>query len=182
MIKDFHLEFNSISELWILRYTLPHLSWVSIIFPTHQVDEIVHREHLQSITSGHAPDSRICREPQQQSGHLATCVEYNNDCCNWCFGRMRRQESWMWLIDTGNILHHGGTSGIFTTAVSWEGILYYGRLIIIFSLLSTFQHALCRYRLPNPHDQRHYTSIFQERLHYLTMPALGLEICCCNLT
>ena len=87
----------------------------------------------------------------------------------------------MWLIDTANILHHGDTSGPLPQLCHEKGMLYYGRLIIIFSLLSTFQHALCRYRIPIPHDQRHYTSSFQERLYYLTMPALGLEICCCKL-
>ena len=59
----------------------------------------------------------------------------------------------MWLIDTANILHHGDTSGPLPQLCHEKGMLYYGRLIIIFSLLSTFQHALCRYRLPNPHDQ-----------------------------
>ena len=89
---------------------------------------------------------------------------------------------WQTLAKSYFLLHHGGTSGLFSTTVAREGYTFlYSRLIIIFSLLSTFQHALCRYRIPNPHDQRHYTSIFQERLYYLTMPALGLEICFCKL-
>jgi hypothetical protein len=92
----------------------------------------------------------------------------------------------MWLIDTGNIIFSLEPRwykwAFYHSCVMRRSYLFYGRLIIIFSLLSTFQHALCRYRLSNPHDQRHYTSIFQQRLDYLTMPTLGLETCFCKLT
>ena len=43
---------------------------VRSIFLTDQIDKVIHREHLHPFGGGGAPDSHICRKPQQELGHF----------------------------------------------------------------------------------------------------------------